>query len=258
MPKEKVFSSPRLFRSILCPIDFSEHSATALRYAAAIAKRSEARLHALYVNDPLLVAAAAIALNDRDIATRRPARAANVRRLGCSRPRNRRRDRLHRRDRRPAKLIASTAQRLKCDLVAMGTHGLSGVDKLLIGSTTERMLRRTTVPVLAVPPSGPGAGEQSAPPRSWPGPGDNGAGRPPRRITAGRPRRGKGRKGVRREAGSGSCRFPIPAAAVVPCRLVRALAPSGREGATSARIAGQGGRPRRQDRVPRAHWQPAR
>ena len=170
MPKKTVFSSPRLFRSILCPIDFSEHSATALRYAAAIAKRSEAQLHALYVNDPLLATAAAIASNDRDIAavalrelrtfvaSAVPARAAGGE-IECS---------VETGD--PAKLIASTAQRLKCDLVAMGTSGLSGLNKLLIGSTTERMIRRTKVPLLAVPPSGPGAGEKSAPPRSWPGP----------------------------------------------------------------------------------------
>ena len=67
MPKTKIVNPSRLFRSILCPVDFSEHSATALRYAAAIAKRSDARLHALYVNDPMLVAAAAVALNDREL-----------------------------------------------------------------------------------------------------------------------------------------------------------------------------------------------
>jgi nucleotide-binding universal stress UspA family protein len=34
----------------------------------------------------------------------------------------------------------------------MGTHGLGGVRKLLLGSTTEHVLRRTRTPVLAVPP----------------------------------------------------------------------------------------------------------
>jgi nucleotide-binding universal stress UspA family protein len=170
MPKTKVFNPSRLFRSILCPIDFSEHSARALRYAAAIAKRSDARLHAIYVNDPMLVAAAAVALNDRElvsfalaelrtfVASAVPTSRAGAA-ISCS---------VETGD--PARLIALAAQRLKCDLVVMGTHGLSGVDKLLIGSTTERMLRRTSVPVLAVPPSASGAGRKSAPPRSWPGP----------------------------------------------------------------------------------------
>jgi nucleotide-binding universal stress UspA family protein len=37
------------------------------------------------------------------------------------------------------------------DLVVMGTHGLGGIRKWLLGSTTERVLRRTRTPVLAVP-----------------------------------------------------------------------------------------------------------
>ena len=58
------------FRSILCPVDFSAQSRVALRYAAALATRSHGRLSILYVNDPLLIAAAGIALHDRTLATR--------------------------------------------------------------------------------------------------------------------------------------------------------------------------------------------
>src|SRR6185295_13262051 len=47
------------FRSVLCPIDFSEDSRLALQYAAAVAGRGRAPLRVVYVNDPLLVAAAA-------------------------------------------------------------------------------------------------------------------------------------------------------------------------------------------------------
>src|SRR5262249_47942717 len=54
------------FKSVLCPIDFSEQSRLALQYAQAIATRSRARLTVLYVNDPLLAAAAA-ALRDRQL-----------------------------------------------------------------------------------------------------------------------------------------------------------------------------------------------
>jgi len=38
----------------------------------------------------------------------------------------------------------------------MSTHGLTGMRKLFFGSTTERVLRETTVPVLATPPADPG------------------------------------------------------------------------------------------------------
>jgi len=39
------------------------------------------------------------------------------------------------------------------DLVAMGTRGRTGVERLLLGSTTERTIRRSPVPVLSVPPA---------------------------------------------------------------------------------------------------------
>ena len=46
------------FRSILCPVDFSPQSRTALQYAVAMAHRFDGRLTVLFVNDPLLLAAA--------------------------------------------------------------------------------------------------------------------------------------------------------------------------------------------------------
>jgi len=39
------------------------------------------------------------------------------------------------------------------DLVVMGTHGRSGIDRLLLGSTTERLLRHASAPILAVTPT---------------------------------------------------------------------------------------------------------
>ena len=43
-----------------------------------------------------------------------------------------------------------TAER-GADLIVMGTHGLSGVRKMFFGSVTERVLRQTSIPVLAAP-----------------------------------------------------------------------------------------------------------
>src|SRR6185436_71159 len=58
------------FRSVLCPVDFSEHSRQALRYAEAMAGRSGGAMTVTYANDPLLIAAAAAALHDRQVAKR--------------------------------------------------------------------------------------------------------------------------------------------------------------------------------------------
>jgi nucleotide-binding universal stress UspA family protein len=155
----------RGFRSVLCPIDFSEHSRLALRYAEAIVRRSRGVLTVLFVDDPLLVAAAAAALNDRDFVktsaielqrfvdetvsagTRASGRVTARVAVG-----------------RPAAQILRAADRFGVDLIVLGSHGLTGVDRALLGSTTRSILGRTTVPVLAVPRPD---GQPNL--RAWPG-----------------------------------------------------------------------------------------
>jgi len=51
----------------------------------------------------------------------------------------------------PSEMILEAATREHADLIAVGTHGLGGFRKFLLGSTTERVLRRTSTAVLAVP-----------------------------------------------------------------------------------------------------------
>jgi nucleotide-binding universal stress UspA family protein len=46
--------------------------------------------------------------------------------------------------------IVRYAEEEAIDLIVMGTHGRSGVERLLLGSVTERVLRDSTVPVLVV------------------------------------------------------------------------------------------------------------
>ena len=50
----------------------------------------------------------------------------------------------------PADAILSTAKKLKSDLIVMASHGRTGLDKLLLGSETQRVLARTRLPVLVV------------------------------------------------------------------------------------------------------------
>ncbi len=53
----------------------------------------------------------------------------------------------------PADEILAQARRRRSDLIVMGSHGLSGIQKAFFGSTTEQVLRHAKVPVLAIPPS---------------------------------------------------------------------------------------------------------
>jgi nucleotide-binding universal stress UspA family protein len=50
----------------------------------------------------------------------------------------------------PAAEIIQAAKDLQCDLIVMGTHGRTGVPRLLMGSVTERVLRASPVPIVAV------------------------------------------------------------------------------------------------------------
>jgi nucleotide-binding universal stress UspA family protein len=50
----------------------------------------------------------------------------------------------------PSRVIIEEATPENCDLVVMGTHGRGGIDRLLLGSVTERVVRRASVPVLTV------------------------------------------------------------------------------------------------------------
>lgn len=54
----------------------------------------------------------------------------------------------------PHDVIESVADRIGADLVAMGTHGRTGLDRLLIGSVADRTLRTSDVPVLTTPDHG--------------------------------------------------------------------------------------------------------
>ena len=141
------------FASVLCPVDFSDHSRLALQYAAAIARHGGGRLTTLFVNDPLLVAAAAAAYNrealgaasnaelKRFVASVVPAIARTKTHLTCS-------TRLG----RPTAEIVRASVAGEHDLVVLGSKGLNGAKRLLFGSTTAGVLRRVRVPVLAVPP----------------------------------------------------------------------------------------------------------
>jgi nucleotide-binding universal stress UspA family protein len=154
------------FSSILCPVDFSAHSRAALQYAAAVAKRADARLMALFVNDPLLVAAAAAEFDRQALARTSEAelRQFVTRAVGSNAALAKRLDYgiVHG---DPAVEILKAGRRTTADLVVLGTQGLSGARKLFFGSTTERVLRQATVPVLAVPPEAPKPGSAG----KWPG-----------------------------------------------------------------------------------------
>jgi nucleotide-binding universal stress UspA family protein len=60
----------------------------------------------------------------------------------------------------PGEILAQ-AEALNADLIVMGTHGRGGVDHLVLGSVTEKVLRKARCPVLTVPKKGHPAPEHA-------------------------------------------------------------------------------------------------
>jgi nucleotide-binding universal stress UspA family protein len=131
----------------VCPIDFSDCSRRALQYAAALASHFGAALGVIHVADPMLAGAAAIhqfnLLGDEARAELRAFVEAEIP-LSPSSDLTIVQGAAHRE-------ILKYAARKRADLIVVGTHGLTGVRKAFFGSTTRSVLRRASIPVLAVP-----------------------------------------------------------------------------------------------------------
>jgi universal stress protein A len=135
--------------SILCPVDFSEASRSALSYAAAIADHFGAHLTVLSVDDPLLADAAAAAGLSPGLADETRCELQRF----CSEALSHRRAGARTIDYlvatgKPALEILRAARELKADLIVISSRGRSGLRKMFLGSTTERVLREAPVPVL--------------------------------------------------------------------------------------------------------------
>ena len=141
-----------MFSSVLCPVDFSEQSVRALRHAVALAGHHRGRLTALHVAHPLLVEAASAGVDvsavlgeiERELrelviqvttgaGTWAPDVDVRVT-TGAA-----------------AEDVVKYASDHAVSMIVMGTYGLTGYRKMLLGSVAERVLRSAAVPVLVLP-----------------------------------------------------------------------------------------------------------
>lgn len=140
--------------TILCPVDFSDASFAALRYAKVLAEQFRSRVVVLTVEDPILTEAIALSTGSAwEPETTRRELARFVSRVLQGNPLRAIDAHYEVAVGNPAKQILHAAMEHHCDAIVMGTHGLTGVRKMFFGSTAERVLRETRVPVLAVPPT---------------------------------------------------------------------------------------------------------
>ena len=140
-----------MYDRILVPTDGSDPAAAATDHALTVADRFDATVHALYVVDVDGIAHEAPGLGldalrdalrtEGETATdavveRAEDRGVDVRESVV--------------DGVAEDAIVDYADAEGIDLIVMGTHGRRGLDRYLVGSVTERVVRRTEVPTLVV------------------------------------------------------------------------------------------------------------
>ena len=142
-------------KRILCPIDFSDHSRLALDHAVAIARWYKSTLTLLHVCTAVPVAAYAPGTLILPSAVLTPADRgellAMMRRLAADEGVGHVPVETEIAEGNTVGEILHAAERLRSDLLVMGTHGRSGFERLVLGSVTEKVLRKATCPVLSVP-----------------------------------------------------------------------------------------------------------
>ena len=136
---------------ILCPVDFSDASRQAIDEAVVVAGFYKSRISALHVLAPLTLAMTGVATTGEDVSELDRLRRLTGHEFAAATARNIAVDVLVDVG-QPAGVIVERASSLPADLIVMGTQGAGGFQHLVLGSVTEKVLRKATCPVLTVPP----------------------------------------------------------------------------------------------------------
>ena len=139
---------------IVVPTDFSDCAKQALAYGSELAKRFGAQLHLVHVTQPpAAVYAYAAPLPE---AALYPEEAAEKELAELEVPDADELSKVERTVLRgvPFVEIVRHAKQNDADLIVMGTHGRSGLQHMLMGSVSEKVVRKASCPVLTVRPEG--------------------------------------------------------------------------------------------------------
>jgi nucleotide-binding universal stress UspA family protein len=140
------------WKKICCAVDFADPSRVAMGQAADLAKRFEADLTLVHVLVPPPPAASDVLVSSRGL--------ASVKAQGDEEMLARWRADAERRAGRPVRSrvlsgdpvaeIVRHAREERCNLLVIGTHGRTGIPRLVLGSVAERVARQSPCPVLLV------------------------------------------------------------------------------------------------------------
>ncbi|VVB92214.1 Universal stress protein [uncultured archaeon] len=141
----------KLFKKILIATDGSEYTKNSVDYGIDLAKNTGAELHAIYVVDTAAFASIPmdaawesmyeLLRQEGDEATKYVADKAKS--LGLEVDRNTI-------EGHPADEIIKYAEKNSMSVIVMGTLGKSGLDRFLLGSVAEKVVRNSKIPVLVV------------------------------------------------------------------------------------------------------------
>ena len=140
-------------KRILVPVDFSPHSMRAVRFARDWAARFKAAVCLLHVVEPVNTVApfgAAEMTMPAPPPDLRKRAGTELEQLAKKEfPRSKNVSTLIR-EGVPYDSIVAAARKLKSDLIIISTHGRTGLMRVLMGSTAERIVRHAPCPVLTV------------------------------------------------------------------------------------------------------------
>jgi nucleotide-binding universal stress UspA family protein len=141
-----------MFRRILVPTDFSDGAMHALRLAVTLARESGGHVTVFHCAPPVDLLGHGTVENALYYGALMDQLAEELERLltrtvGDEIPEGLSHDHAHVIGFPPDEIVRR-AKHGSYDLVVMGTHGRTGVDRVLMGSVTERVIRRSEVPVL--------------------------------------------------------------------------------------------------------------
>ena len=139
-------------RRILVPVDMSEYSRAALEVACELARACQADLHLMHAYGLSSSDYPYMAYMSTDVErhvvenSRRELEEWSKRCVPGDLP-----PKLHTSPKEPRVAVLEAAEELEADLIVMGTHGRSGLKRVLLGSVAEYVVRSATRPVLTVP-----------------------------------------------------------------------------------------------------------
>jgi len=139
---------------ILCPIDFSAFLVRAYQHALSLAEHYRAKLVAQHVVElwrhPSASFAASAGLYEEFEQAHRESGSKQLEEFVKNHTHDEIQPELVVQAGLAADSILSFAQAQKTDVIVMGTHGRRGFDRLMLGSVTDRVMRRAPCPVLAI------------------------------------------------------------------------------------------------------------